>query len=139
MEEVPTETNIFNSPESAHRQPVEDPSFDSVNVAKIVFDEKGGVYEFGKVKEGDKVRHTFEFTNEGTQPLVISNAFSTCGCTVPEYSKEPVPVGGRGKIDVLFNTDGKVGEQEKVVYINGNTWPAQSTATLRGSVRQNTN
>src|SRR5690242_19613412 len=64
--------------------------------AAITF--KKNSYDFGKIKQGDKVTHEFAFTNNGTEPLIISNATATCGCTVPEYPKAPVAPGESGII-----------------------------------------
>jgi len=61
---------------------------DTVNVAKLTFTEQ--VYDYGTVKAGEKVEHTFKFKNTGVAPLIIESAKSTCGCTVPQYPKEPI-------------------------------------------------
>ncbi|RYZ44473.1 MAG: DUF1573 domain-containing protein, partial [Sphingobacteriales bacterium] len=57
-------------------------------------------FDFGKVKEGEKVRHAFKFKNTGQNPLIISDAIASCGCTVPSFSKEPVLPGNDGEIMV---------------------------------------
>jgi len=59
--------------------------------------------------EGEKVVHVYKFKNSGKEPLVISNAKGSCGCTVPEWPREPIPVGGSGEIRVQF--DSKVKEK----------------------------
>jgi len=91
-------------------------------------------YNFGEQSEGAIVEHTFSFTNNGEAPLVITNASSTCGCTVPKWPKEPIPVGGTGKIEVRFDTKGKAGQQNKVVTLTANTSPNTTTVNLTGSV-----
>ncbi len=105
---------------------------DTVNVAKISFAERR--YHFGKVKEGKKVEHVFEFTNTGRIPLIISDARSTCGCTVPHWPKEAIPPGGKGQIKVVFNTSGKRNEQKKPITITANTYPSETTIYLIGYV-----
>ena len=105
---------------------------DTVNVAKIVFEEH--VHEFGTVEEGDVVEHIFKFTNTGKIPLVISNARSTCGCTVPEWPQDPIEAGGSGSIKVKFNTKGKKGNQKKPVTITANTYPQKSIVHVQGQV-----
>ncbi len=77
-------------------------------------------HSFGTINEGDKVRFAYKFTNTGANPLVISNAVASCGCTVPSFPKEPVPPGGEGEILVEFNSKNKKGHQEKSVMIYSN-------------------
>ncbi|SDC67277.1 Protein of unknown function [Algoriphagus faecimaris] len=90
----------------------------SENGPVISFKEKS--IDFGDLKQGDKVSHTFELTNTGTAPLVISNVAATCGCTVPSWPKEPVAPGASAKIEVSFNSAGKMGKQNSVVRIYSN-------------------
>ena len=54
-------------------------------------------YNFGTVKEGDIVNHTFDFVNTGNVPLLITNAKSTCGCTVPDWPKEAIAPGQKSR------------------------------------------
>jgi|SRR5690606_4489866 hypothetical protein len=82
-------------------------------------------YDFGTITEGDKVTHTYTFTNTGKHPLVIVKTKASCGCTVPSFSKEPVLPGEKGSISVLFNSTKRVGHQQKSVMIYSN---AQSEA-----------
>ena len=77
-------------------------------------------YNFGEINQGDKVSYTFKFKNTGKAPLIISNARASCGCTVPEWPKEPVAPGASGKIDVVFNSAGKSGQQTKSITITTN-------------------
>ena len=91
-------------------------------------------YDFGTVKEGAVVEHTFKFKNVGDAPLVIQNASATCGCTVPSYSKEPIPVGGTGEIQVKFDSSNKSGAQNKVVTITANTKNPTTTVRIKGNI-----
>jgi hypothetical protein len=91
-------------------------------------------FDFGTIKEGEVVKHTFKFTNTGKVPLVIQNATAPCGCTVPQWPKEPVAPGATGEINVQFNSSGKVGQQNKVVSIVANTQPDITTVTVKGNV-----
>jgi hypothetical protein len=88
---------------------------------KIVFSE----YEhaFGKVSEGEKVSYVFKFENKGTANLVIASATTSCGCTVPEYDSRPIPPGGAGKLEVVFNTAGRNGMQTKTITVKSNAQP----------------
>lgn len=71
---------------------------------KIEFKDKDNTIDYGKVnKEDDNGLRTFVFTNTGDQPLIIKEAKSTCGCTVPTFSKEAIAPGKTGSIDVKYN------------------------------------
>ncbi|PRY88062.1 DUF1573 domain-containing protein [Mongoliibacter ruber] len=86
--------------------------------AVIDFKEKS--IDFGDISQGDKVEHTFVFTNSGETPLVISNVAVSCGCTAPAWPKEPVAPGATGELKVVFNSAGKMGKQNSVVRIYSN-------------------
>ena len=92
------------------------------------------VFEFGKIKQGDNVSYAFMFKNTGNLPLIISNATATCGCTVPNWPKEPIKPGAIGKIDVVFNSTGKKGLQDKIITVTANTNPAENKVHLIGEV-----
>ncbi|MCF8244033.1 MAG: DUF1573 domain-containing protein [Saprospiraceae bacterium] len=91
-------------------------------------------FNFGKVKAGEKVEHEYTFKNTGKEPLVISNAKGSCGCTVPEWPKEPIAPGASAKIRVNFDSKGKSGPQTKQVTITANTDPVQSIIYIKGEV-----
>jgi hypothetical protein len=103
------------------------------NGAGISFEKNS--YDFGEIKEGEKVTHEFKFTNNGTIPLIISNATASCGCTVPEYPKEPIAPGESGVIKVIFNSAGKSGMQHKVVTLTTNANPVTTEVYLTGEVK----
>lgn len=91
-------------------------------------------YDFGTVPEGEKVRHTYKFKNTGSEPLVLSNASGSCGCTVPEWPREPIAPGASGEIIVEFNSQGKAGDRNQKVTVTANTNPAQTILSLKGKV-----
>lgn len=95
---------------------------------------ENNVYDFGTITQGEKVTHNFKFKNNGEAELVIVSAKGSCGCTVPEWPKEPIAVGAEGEINVVFNSDGKKGVQKKNVTIVANTTPATTTLTLKGEI-----
>ncbi len=131
VEEIKAEGPISNA--DIIRNPVSAAEpLDTVNVAKMTFTEE--TFNFGEVQEGDIVKHTYNFTNTGKVPLVISNASSTCGCTVPTWPKEPIEPGAGGEISVEFNTKNKHREQKKPVIITANTYPARTVVHLEGFV-----
>lgn len=90
------------------------------NAAKFEFMDKNNTHDFGKIPEGPVAEHVFEFKNVGKEPLIISNANASCGCTTPEWNKEPILPGKKGKITVRYNTQGRVGPIAKSVYITSN-------------------
>ncbi len=77
-------------------------------------------YNFGKIEEGEVVKHAYHFKNTGASPLLIYNAVASCGCTVPSYPKEPIPPGGEGDVVVEFNSHNRTGHQEKNVLVYSN-------------------
>ncbi len=94
-------------------------------------------HDFGTMNEGDVVTHVFEFTNTGSEPLVLSNCKGSCGCTVPQCPKEPIAPGATGTIEVKFNSKGKKNAQTKRVTIDANTDPAQTILTIKANVTPN--
>ncbi len=97
------------------------------NGAKIDFAKT--VHDYGNLKNGGNGTCTFSFTNTGTAPLIISNAKGSCGCTVPEWPKEPIAPGAKGTITVKYDTK-KVGAINKSVTITSNA-VNEPTSTLR--------
>ncbi len=69
----------------------------------ITFDKT--IIDYGKVKQGSDGNRVFTVTNTGDKPLIISNVTSTCGCTIPQWNKEPILPGKSGKITVHYNTE----------------------------------
>ena len=92
-------------------------------------------HDFGTITDGDVVSHTFTFTNNGDAPLIIQSAKGSCGCTVPTWPREPIPVGGTGEITAEFNSKGKPGMQNKAVTITANTWPKSTTLRIKAEVK----
>jgi len=80
-------------------------------------------HDFGLVVQGEKLTYTFKFKNTGGSDLVISDATSTCGCTIPDWSKAPVKPGDEGKVEVVFNSAGKTGSNIKTVKLLTNCQP----------------
>jgi hypothetical protein len=79
-------------------------------------------FDFGDVTEGDKVSHTFKFTNTGNTPLVLTNVEVTCGCTTPKgWPRDPIAPGSTGELTVAFNSTGKSGKQNKVITVTSNS------------------
>jgi len=98
------------------------------------FSFKEELHDFGTIKDGDVVEHVFKFTNNGDAPLIITDAKATCGCTVPDWPREPIPVGQDGEIKVRFNSKNKPGVQNKTVTLTANTWPTTKRVKIRANV-----
>lgn len=97
---------------------------------------ENGMYNFGKINQGDKIHHDFKFKNTGKSPLIITNATATCGCTIPEPPKDPIQPGQSAVIKVNFNSAGKMGMQDKIVTITSNANPATTEVHLIGEVKE---
>ncbi len=100
--------------------------------AKLTFEES--TYEFGDINQGDRVEHVFKYTNAGTEPLILSNVKTTCGCTVPTFSREPLAPGSSDEILVKFNSAGKMGQQNKVITITSNASNSTERIKIVGNV-----
>ncbi len=111
------------------------PAASSANAPAFTFKETE--YDFGTIKEGEIVEHTFEFTNSGKSPLIIESASASCGCTAPEWTSEPVAPGASGKIKVVFNSTHKAGQQSPTVTIRANTEPNLTRISMKGTVENN--
>ena len=92
-------------------------------------------FNFGNIKEGQKVHHTFKFKNVGNADLIISNAHGSCGCTIPTFSSAPVAPNDEGMIEVTFNSEGKSGDNRKTVTIISNTVPNSHVLEIKGYVK----
>ena len=90
-------------------------------------------HNFGKVNYLQKVKYNFSFTNEGDANLIISNAVASCGCTVPNWPKEPIAPGDKGTIEVVFNSTTK-GTVNKSITVTANTVPNKHALTIIGEV-----
>ncbi len=91
-------------------------------------------HEFADIYEGDSVKYVFKFVNEGTAPLILSEAIVTCGCTTPTLTKDPVMPGASGEVKVVFKSAGKMGIQNKVVTILSNATNNPERISIRVNV-----
>ena len=97
----------------------------------ITFEESQ--FDFGTIDQGTNVEHVFKFKNTGEAPLMIVNAKSSCGCTIPEYTKEPVAPGADGQLLVKFNGSGQ-NQVSKTVTLTTNTKAGTETLTIKAFV-----
>ena len=106
----------------------EDQAVEATDGPQITFAED--THDFGDIEQGTKVSHTFEFENVGTEPLILSNVLTTCGCTATDWPRDPVAPGNGGKIEVSFNSAGKMGKQNKVITVVSNATNAQERVKI---------
>lgn len=102
------------------------------NGPKMVFDQM--THEFGKITQGESVSYEFKFKNTGKEPLIITSASGSCGCTVPDWPKDPIKPGGSASIKVTFNSAGKMGGQDKTVTIISNSTEGTTVLHMKGTV-----
>ncbi len=107
-------------------------SNDSVQKAEIVFENT--LHDFGNINEGTMATYEFIFTNTGKVPLVISNVQPSCGCTTPEWSREPIAPGAKGKVKAIYNTYGRPGNFQKYVTVKSNAVTGSVDLTIKGVV-----
>lgn len=91
-------------------------------------------HDFGKISQGEKVSFAFKFRNVGGSDLIISEAHGSCGCTVPDYPRKPVAPGQDEVVNVVFNSEGKHGAQEKTVTLTTNCTPNTKVITIKADV-----
>ena len=113
-------------------KPAETPQADDKNAPAFKFEVEE--YNFGTIKQGENVTYEFKFTNTGVEPLMITNAQGSCGCTVPEWPKEPIKKGEKKNIRVTFNSTGKMGMQDKTISIISNAKGGTKVLHLKGNV-----
>lgn len=92
-------------------------------------------WDFGAIREQDgAVSHTFTGVNKGDKPLVILDVVTSCGCTVPEFSRKPVPAGGRAEITITFDPANRPGTFSKQLGVYSSERRKIATLTVQGSV-----
>lgn len=91
-------------------------------------------HDFGKILQGELLSYTFKFKNTGNAPLIITSIEKTCGCTSPEYSKEPIKPGEEGKITITYDSKGHKGFQNKRLIVKTNTNPSESILRIKAQV-----
>jgi len=101
-------------------------------VAQIKFEQTN--HDFGEIAEGTLAKHVFKFTNTGKVPLIIKDARGSCGCTVPDWPREPIGPGKEGEIKVQFNSQGRSGMQTKTVTLTTNTQEGVQTLQIKAKV-----
>lgn len=93
-------------------------------------------HDFGKIMQDSENKYSFKFTNTGKEPLVITNAVGSCGCTVPDYPKHPIKPGETGEIRVEYRPGKQEGQQNKTVTVTANTEPSQTVLHITADVQK---
>jgi len=127
-----TASSKIDTSKQKKRTPVSLDQVDTTSDAKMEFE--ATEWNFGEIIQGESVEYAFEFTNTGSEPLIITNAKGSCGCTVPVWPREPVAPGESGVVDVKFNSKGKKGNQNKKVTLTTNMVPSQMVLKVTGLV-----
>ena len=103
------------------------------NGPKIKFDET--TFDFGTVMQGERLSHTFNFTNTGKSDLIISSATASCGCTTSQPPRGPIKPGQKGEIKVQFDSKTKKGAVKNIVWVAANTYPTRTVLTITADVK----
>lgn len=127
--------NLINPSDPIIQPPVQNP-IPNPNTKTTSIRWKKMVHDFGKIKQNTKNNYAFEFQNTGTEPLQITDAKGSCGCTVPQYPKEPIMPGKTAKIDVEFKPGEQENQQEKTITVTANTEPYQTILKIRAFVEK---
>ncbi len=91
-------------------------------------------HDFGTIEQNTTNPYVFEFTNTGNEPLIITDAKGSCGCTVPEYPRQPLQPGEKGEIKVVYSPGQQKNLQTKTVTITANTEPATTVLRIKANV-----
>ena len=108
-------------PTAPTSQPVNNPT-------SIAFDAMA--HDFGTIDQNTENVHVFNFTNTGDKPLIIETATGSCGCTVPEFPKEPIAPGATSQIKVVYKPGKQKGLQNKTVTVVANTQPKDTRLNI---------
>mgnify|MGYP000046340584 CR=1 FL=1 len=103
------------------------------NAPKISFEKE--VINYGTIEKGANGVRNFEFTNTGKEPLIITKAKGSCGCTVPSWPKKPIAPGEKAKIKVKYDTK-RVGPISKSVTVHSNAATPVKVLYIKGKVER---
>lgn len=92
-------------------------------------------HNFGEIIEGNLASYEFKFTNTGKMPLVLTNVQASCGCTAPEWPKEPIAPGATGIVKAVYNSYQRPGVFEKFITVKTNTLQGDIALKIRGNVK----
>lgn len=121
-----TKTDLIRNNKTASDPDAENPE------PVLKFEEE--IWDFGRITEGEIVKHSFRFVNEGNETLVINRCTASCGCTTPVCPTQPVEPGESGEILVRFDSHNRTNSQTKNITILANTVPPETVITIKGFV-----
>lgn len=119
-------SDLVNNPNSSENA-------DVTNAGRLVFTDT--IHDFGDLQDGEIVTYDFEYENVGKKEILITKAKGSCGCTVPEWDKAPIPPGGKGTMKVTFNSKGRPGYNEKKVLITTSGLPRDYQLIILSKVK----
>lgn len=94
-------------------------------------------FDFGsEIIDGEKVTHKFSFTNVGPTPLIIEKVKASCGCTTPNWPKQPIAPGATGEITATYNSKGRIGKFNKAIRITSNAATPTKVLYIKGQVQK---
>ncbi|WP_299452050.1 DUF1573 domain-containing protein [uncultured Microscilla sp.] len=112
----------FNTPQKA-----------TINTGKASFQWQKTTYSFGKITQNKPAKATFSFVNTGNEPLVITSAVGSCGCTVANYPKQPIRPGQKGEVTAVYNA-AKPGSFNKTITLTSNAQQTKTVLSINGEV-----
>ena len=102
---------------------------------KAVISAEETSFDFGTIKEANgNVSHTFQIKNTGDSPLVLTRVIASCGCTTPEWTKEPIEPGTTGDVTITYNPKNRPGPFVKTISVYSNGKTGSFILTIRGEV-----
>ena len=104
---------------------------DDEKIAVISFETE--VIDYGTIIQNSDGERIFTFTNKGDAPLIITNVKTSCGCTVPSYSKEPILPGKTGQLNIKYNTN-KLGSFTKTITVISNAEGGNKILKIKGNI-----
>ncbi|WP_296312191.1 DUF1573 domain-containing protein [Winogradskyella sp. UBA3174] len=110
--------------------PTEFDKYDS-KVAIIKF--KTEIINYGTIAQNSDGTRIFTFTNTGEAPLLITKVITSCGCTVPSYSKAPIQPGATGELEIKYNTK-KLGAFTKTITVTSNAEGGHKILKIKGNI-----
>ena len=132
--QTPNNQTPNNQPQNANPTTPEQPGAESEARPRTSLNWSSKEYDFGDIKQDSENEHVFKFTNTGDEPLIIEDAKGSCGCTVPEFPKQPIPPGGTDEIRVVYKPGKQKNNQTKKVTVTANTDPVQTILTIKANV-----
>jgi hypothetical protein len=104
------------------------------NEPKATIEFESLIFDFGKIYDGKPAEHEFVFVNKGKAPLILSNVQPGCGCTTPEWPREPIMPGQKSKIKAIYNAGSFRGPFSKGITVQSNAANGNQQLTIKGTV-----